>query len=164
MGLGILVAKTSTDYDKSADFSRYKTYSWLQVQASNDLWKQRITHAIDTQLSAKGWNKVPSGGDTSVSAFGSRQNQQTLQTFYDGMGGGWGWRGMGGMGMGTSTTTVENTPVGTLVVDIFDTQSKKLIWRGQASDTLSDKPEKNDQKVDKAAEELFKKFPPPSKG
>jgi len=37
--------------------------------------------------------------------------------------------------------------IGTLVVDLFDTPSKKLIWRGQASDVLSDKPEKNDKKL-----------------
>jgi hypothetical protein len=43
---------------------------------------------------------------------------------------------------------VENTPVGTLVVDVFDGQNKKLIWRGTATDVLSDKPEKNEKKLE----------------
>ena len=100
---------------------------------------------------------VPSGGDASVSAFGATKNKQTLDTFYDGFGGGWRWRGFGDMGM--STTTVENTPEGTLVVDIFDSQSKKLIWRGKATEALSTKPEKNAEKLDKTVADLFKKFP-----
>ena len=47
-----------------------------------------------------------------------------------------------------STTTSENVPVGTLVVDLFDTQSKKLIFRGTASDDLSDKADKNEKKME----------------
>lgn len=65
--------------------------------------------------------------------------------------------------MGESTTTVENTPVGTLIVDVFDGSTKKLIWRTTATETLSTKPEKNDQKLEKNVEEMFKKFPPKSK-
>jgi hypothetical protein len=113
-GACLLMAATSTDYDHSTDFGRYHTYSWLKVQASDSLWEGRIRQAVDSDLTAKGWSMVPSGGDASVSAFGATKNKQTLDTFYDGFGGGWRWRGFGDMGM--STTTVENTPEGTLVV------------------------------------------------
>ena len=65
------------------------------------------------------------------------KNQQTLDTFYDGFGGGWGWRRFGGGGFGDATTTTENYKVGTLVVDLFDANTKKLLWRGSPSDTLS---------------------------
>ena len=50
----------------------------------------------------------------------------------------------------------------TLVVDIFDAKSKQLMFRGQASDEISDKPEKNVKKVQKAADKMFKDFPPGS--
>ena len=46
----------------------------------------------------------------------------------------------------------------------FDTKTEKLIWRGTASDTLSSKPEKNEDKLDKSVSEMFKHFPPPPKG
>lgn len=100
---------------------------------------------------------MPSGGDAGVAAFGSTRTEKTLETFYNGLGGGWFWRGFG---PATATTYVENTPVGTLVVDIFDNQTKKLIWRGTATETLSSKPEKNDKKLEKAVEDMFKHFPP----
>jgi hypothetical protein len=63
-----------------------------------------------------------------------------------------------------ATTTVENIPVGTLVVDLFDGSTKKLIWRAHGSDTLSGKPEKNEKKLEKRVAELFEHFPPKSKG
>ena len=154
-------ADVSTDYDHHADFSRYHTYSWIGVKAGNSLWQDRIMQAVDGALSAKGWTKRESGGDAAVSAFGKTQEQDTLQTFYDGFPG-WGWRGWGG-GMGMATTTAVPQRVGTLNVDIFDGQTKQLVWRGSAENTLSSKPEQNDKKMEKSVDDMFKKFPP-SKG
>ena len=64
--------------------------------------------------------------------------------------------------MGTSSTTVSEYTVGTLVVDIFNAKSKQLLFRGTASDELSDKPEKNQKKLAKASDKMFKDFPPGS--
>lgn len=159
-GFGILMAEVKTDYDHSADFAAYHTFSWLKVDASNTLWTDRIKQAVGQQLSAKGWTEQPSGGDVSVAAMGRTRQEQTYNTFYDGLGGGWGWRRFGGIGMGEATTTVEDTPVGSLNVDLFDSRTRKLIWRGTSTETLSSKPEKNTEKLDKAVADMFKKFPP----
>jgi hypothetical protein len=59
-----------------------------------------------------------------------------------------------------ATTTVDDIPVGTVVVDIYDTNSRHLVWRGLAHEELSDKPEKDTQKLQKAVNKLFDKFPP----
>jgi len=133
----------------------------MAESGADPLWTDRIHQAIDNQLTAKGWTQVSQGGDASLTAFASNQKVPRLETFYDGFGGGWYWRGFGD---GMATTNVEYTPVGTLVVDVFDTPTKKLIWRGVASDALSDKPEKNEKKLEKAASEMFEHFPPPPKG
>ena len=162
-GACLLYAKVATDYDHAADFGRYHTYSWIKVQTEDPLWDSRIQAAIDSQLSAKGWQTVPSGGDTSLAAYGSAHNQRTLETWYNGFGGGWGWR-RGWGGPGYATTAVENTPVGNLMVDVFDSQSKKLVWRGSSSESLSGKPDKNEKKLEKDVAEMFKHFPPPAKG
>lgn len=50
-----------------------------------------------------------------------------------------------------------------LAVDIGDAKSHKLLWLGDARDTMSDNPEKNTKKINKALEKMFKKYPPPSK-
>jgi hypothetical protein len=164
--LSLFAVSISTDYDHSANFSQYKTYSWLKVQAGDSLWSDRLQQDIDAQLAAKGWTKVASNGSASITAFRATKEQPTLQTFYDGFGGGWGWRGrggMGGMGMGMSTTTTEDTKVGTIVVDIFDSQSKQLLWRGKESSDLGNNNEKNAKSLSKDPADLFKRFPPTQK-
>ncbi len=151
--------QVKTDYDRSANFGQYKTYSWQNVRTRDPLIVDRIKSAVNAALAAKGWMELPSGGGAAVMAIETTQKQQTLNTVYDGFGGGWRWRGFGGFG--EATTTVENYKVGTLVVDIFDANTKQLIWRGSASDTLSNNSDKNIKELDKGVDKMFKHFPPP---
>src|SRR6202166_2735642 len=123
--------QVKTDYDRSANFAQYKTYSWEQVKTKDALDVDRIKAAVNADLAAKGWTSVESGGDVSIVAIEITHNQQTLNTFYDGFGGGWGWRrfGAGGFGgLGEATTTTETYKVGTLIVDLFDAKTKQLLW------------------------------------
>src|SRR6202790_4974488 len=168
MGLTLLFAgkasaqQVKTDYDRNANFAQYKTYSWEHVKTQDPLDVDRIKTAVNGALAAKGWTQVDSGGDVSIVAVEITRNRQTLNTFYDGLGGGWGWRRFGGGGLGEATTTTETYKVGTVVVDLFDTKTKQLIWRGTTSDTLSNKSDKNIKNLDKGVEKMFKNFPPRS--
>ncbi len=140
----------------------------VKIQASNTLIEQRLHDAVTGQLNEKGLREVPSGGDLSVDAVGGMHTEQEYNTFYDGLGGGYGFgrfggRGWGGWG-GESTTSVQKVPVGTLRIDLYDGGSKQLVWRGLASDQLSDKADKNTKKLDKAVTKMFNKYPPKSKG
>ena len=165
VGIALLAATASyaqqvkTDYDRSTDFSQYKTYSWEKVQTQDPLWVERIEGAVNAALTAKGWTQVPSGGNVAIVAVEMTRNQQTLDTFYNGFGRGWRWGG----GFGDATTTVENYKVGTLVVDLFDANSKKLVWRGSSSDALSDKSDNNIKNLDKGVQKMFNHFPPEPK-
>src|SRR5258708_30508574 len=112
MGIMLLFAgklsaqDVKTDYDRKADFGKYKTYSWEQVKTKNPLDADRIKNDVNAVLAGKGWTQVNSGGDVSIVAMEITKNQQTLNTYYDGFGGGWGWRGFGG-GLGEATTTTD---------------------------------------------------------
>jgi hypothetical protein len=152
--------QVKTDYDHEANFGQYKTYSWEQVKTKDALDVDRIKSAVNAELAAKGWTQVDSGGDISIVAMEITREQQTLNTFYDGFGGGWGYRRFGGGGFGMATTTTDTYKVGTLVVDLFDTKTKKLLWRGSSSDTLSNNSNKNIKNLDKGVVKMFKKFPP----
>jgi Domain of unknown function (DUF4136) len=155
--------QVKTDYDRNADFNQYKTFSWENVHTENPLWVDRIKSAVNSALAAKGWTLVGSDGSISIMAMEMNQTHQTLNTYYDSFGGGWGWRGWGGGGFGDATTTTSTYRVGTLVVDLFDSKTKTLIWRGSASDTLSDKSDKNIKHLDKVVDKLFEHFPPSEK-
>ena len=145
-----------TDYDHHANFSQYHTYSWVKVKTSDPLWESRIQEAVDKDLQSKGWQRVDNGADVGLTAVGSARNEKEYQTFYDGMGG-WRWGGFG-----ETRTQVENYPVGALVLDMYDAHNKQLVWRGVATQSLSDKPEKNEQKLDKAVNKMLDHFPPKS--
>lgn len=149
-----------TDFDHDVDFRQFHTYSWSRVHTDNPLWEPRIQRAVDRELQSKGWRRLDSGGQVSISAVGAVHNQKEYTTFYSGMGG-WRW---GGFGQGQATTTVDNEKIGTLVVDLYDTGNKQLIWRGEARGTLSDNPQKNEKKLQKTVDKMFKKFPPEEGG
>jgi hypothetical protein len=150
--------QVKTDYDHNANFGQYKTYSWEKVQTRDPLLVDRIKDAVNGALTAKGWTQVDSGGDVSIVAMETSQSQQTLNTFYDGFGGGWRWGGFG-----DATTTTETYKVGTLVVDLFDSKTKNLIWRSSSSDTLSSNAGKNTKNLDKGVQKMFGHFPPEAK-
>jgi hypothetical protein len=147
-------AEVQTDYDHRVDFSKYKTYSWLKVDTPDTIWDSRVRDAINSELTKKGLNQVQADGDIGVVAVATTREKPTLETFYNDLGG-WYWQGFG-----EATTTVHTYKEGTLVVDLLDANTKKLIWRGSASDTLSNKAEKNTEKLDKAVNKMFSHFPP----
>jgi hypothetical protein len=154
LATAVLGIDVRTDFDHHVNFSGHKTYSRAKVDTPDPLWNDRVKDAVDRELTAKGWAEVASGGDVSVVAIGTTREKPTLRTFYDGFDG-WMWGGFA-----DATTYVDNYTVGTLVIDMFDTRTKKLIWRGSASDVLSGKPEKDEKKVDKAVGKMFEHFPP----
>src|ERR1039457_1085605 len=52
-----LFAKVIADYDHAVSFGKYHTYSWIGVNVQEPLWNDRVTKAIDNQLTAKGCAK-----------------------------------------------------------------------------------------------------------
>jgi len=142
------------DYDHSENFTHVKTYSWSKVSTANSLWDKRVEDSIDRELTAKGWTKVPSGGDVQLVAVEKTSVHQELDTYYDGFGG----RRFGRMG--ESTTSVDSYKVGTLVVSKLDSRSNRLVWRASASSDLSDNPSKDTKNLNKDVDKMFKQFPP----
>ena len=123
------------------NFAQYKTYSWEQVKTREPLGVDRIKNAVNAALAAKGWTRLESGGDVWIVAIerGCR------------------WRGFGAFGK--ATDTYEDR---TLTVDLFETKTKRLLWRGSSTDRLSNNSDKNIKNLDKGVKKLFKKFPPSS--
>ena len=162
---GAWAQDVKVDYDKAANFGAIKTFSIkLGTAWGNEISQKRVMDEFTQALTEKGWKVAPEGqADAQVVLHGASQTKRSLNTFYSGGMGGYGYRGWGGMGgMGTATTTESEYTVGTLVVDIFDATGKNLMWRGIAQDELSDKPEKNVKKLEKASDKMFKDFPPGS--
>ena len=167
----LAAANVSTDYDHNANFRSYHTFSFYKVQTSDPLYDQRIKDEVTADLTKAGMQMVASGGDVNITAIGGVKNEQEYNTFYDGLGGGgFGWggrgfgRGFGGGFGGDSQTTVQNIPVGTLMIDMYDAQTHQLVWRGRATDNVTDNSGKETKRVNKDIDKMFNGFPPKSKG
>lgn len=148
--------KVTTEFDKTYDFSQIKTFAVQVATSWNDpLSEQRVVGEVTAALTSKGWTAVDaSKANAMVLLHGATQEKKQLNTFYGGAGP-WGWRGMG-----VGEVTESDYTVGTLVVDIFDATSKKLLFRGTASDELSPNSGTNDKHVEKATNKMFYNFPP----
>jgi hypothetical protein len=162
------------NFDSSADFSKYKTYKWVDIKGSdhaNDLVQKQIMSAFDAQLAQKGLTKTDAdSADLYIgyqTAVGTEKQFTSFNTGW-GYGPGWyggGWYGGGGMSSSTTTGTTSTIYVGQLVLDMYDAQKKDLVWRGTASKTLDPKakPEKQQKNLAKAVAKLLKNYPPQKK-
>jgi len=153
--------KTNIDWDRQANFSQYHTYMWQKSpHPAKGFWDQRIIDAVDAQLQAKGLTKVDSNPDMWVVYSNSiHEQKQLVGTGYN-FGPYWGW---GGWGPQTTTYNTWVTKQGTLVVELSDAKQHELLWRGSATDTISDNSNKNIKTLDNAVSKLFKGYPPNSK-
>ena len=68
--------------------------------------------------------------------------------------------GFGPWGFGGGMATVQTYTEGSLIVDLYDATTRKMVWRGVATATVSSKPEKNAAKIDKSLMKMFERYPP----
>jgi hypothetical protein len=148
--------QTTTDYDRNVSFVNYRTFFMIKGASSgNPLLDQRVSDDVRAALTIKGWEEVPKGqGRATVVVHAATRMKHSYETFYDGWGG-WRWGGFG-----TARTYVDDYKVGSVVVDIFDAETKQLIWRGAASDALTGNAGKNASITRHAITKLFHHFPP----
>jgi len=148
---GAYAPNISTDADPSASFSAYKTYLWTMGTPSVELrGEQRIRSAVDAQLSAKRFRlATDETPDIYIATHVlTHDDPQVIAT-------GFGPWGSGG------TIDVKTLVQGTLVVDMYDATTKKMVWRGVATDTAGDKPSTNTSNINKALAQMFQHYPPP---
>jgi Domain of unknown function (DUF4136) len=162
------------NYDKSTDFSKFKTYKWVLIkdaQRPNDIVDKQIKSTIDSQLLVKGLTAVDNDDANLYLAYQTAVgSEKQFTSFSSGMGPGWGygpgWYGGGWYGAGGMSTTTGSTStiyVGQLVLDMYKPADKSLIWRGTVSKTLDPKakPDRQQKNLNKAISKLLKNYPPP---
>jgi hypothetical protein len=145
--------KVNVDSDPAAPFATYKTYAWTAgTPAPNALSEQRLHAAVDARLAGEGLAMNTTAPDVIVATHVTTKERQEL------IANGFGY-GPWGFGGGFGGATVETFVEGTLIVDLYDAKTKKMVWRGVATATASDKPTKNTEKMNKALGKMFEKFP-----
>ena len=153
--------KVVLDYAHEFDFQPVKTFQYVDTKDTNindSLMADRVVSAIKKTLRERGLSEVQDSADLVVTYHFSTQKNQSFTTTTTGMGRGGrgaGWGGWGGgVGMATSTTHVNTFTEGTLVIDAYDPEEEKLVWRGSGTVTLKSKPEKQIKQVDNVLKKL----------
>jgi uncharacterized protein DUF4136 len=161
--VAISVASAQTiniDYARGITFTRYHTYAWQNSShPAKGIWDQAITDAIDSELAARGLQKIVSHGDPDlwvVYSCGIREGNRVAGTGYV-FSPRWTWGQSFG---GTLRYGYFVMRQDTLVVEIVDADLKQLIWRGSSAFTITDNSEKHIPNAQRAVTKLFKHFPP----
>lgn len=178
--IGLLLAASAAlaqdvryNFDKNADFSKFKTYKWVALKDTakpNDLVNKQIMDTVDAELATKGLTKIDDDSANLYIGYQAGIGQEKQFTSYSsdwGYGGGWyrgGWYGGAG-GMSTTTGQTSTIYVGQLGLDMYDPANRSLVWRGLVSKTIDEKakPDKQQKNLAKAVKKLLKNYPPPVK-
>jgi hypothetical protein len=161
LGAAAFAQDVQFDYDRSANFSAYKTYQWVdyrEVPVGDQLLDRDIKRSVDAQLAGKGLRRVESGGDLVVGYQATISQEKQFDSL--GWGGGPFWGGP--WGWGNTRVTSSTIDIGKLSIGLFDPGTKQLVWRGSASKALDIKkdPDKNYRNLEKAMAKLFRNYPP----
>ena len=155
-----LAADVKTAVAQGVDLSQYKTYVFLPskfltkagVVEGDDRVQPMIAKSVKEQLAKKGFTEVSSGGDFEVVTWALSESIPQLEAVL--------FAPYGTIDWGTApiSTVGRYNRHGTLAVNLIDLKTNKSIWAGMVTRAL-DKPSRLDRDVDKAASDLFKKFP-----
>jgi len=168
-----------SDYDRSIPFGNYSTYRWSDdgstgisddILAKNPLIYKHIKAATDRALAAKGFVQKPSGAvDFTLSAHARVKERVIIEptfgfSYWNGYYHRWHRRGYGTVwyhpyGPYPSVSYYEE---GTLIIDIIDTRSDDIAWRGIARGILRDyhSSERMQRDIDEVVTKIMDRFPP----
>jgi hypothetical protein len=155
--------KTTAAFDERVDFSNYKTFAFDKEGARNPYVNALIVQAIERELTSRGLTKVDTDPDVKVVYLAATVPNLQVQNVpfyhvvnpaYSGM-------------VGSATMNMWDVTTGTLVVDLWDRKSDRVVFRGTITDVLQRAPSadlKADAKtvskpINKGVAKIFKKYP-----
>jgi hypothetical protein len=147
LAAAVYAQKVTTDSNPSAPFGSYGRFAWADgTPAPNPVVEQRVHAMVNAELA---WRGLTESNTPDLYVATHVVTQQHPQLIVNGFGGGPG-----------TAAAVETYAIGTLVVDLYDAHTRQIVWRGVAADSVSDRPEKNAQRISKALQKMFAKYPP----
>ena len=158
----------TTDYDRSAPFGKYKTYSLAppaKGQKLSPTSEAALRDSLRSELAARGISESTSGkADLAVVRHVFVQDKVSFQQYTDwgyGFGGGWPYGyGYYGMWAGAPRTYVDvnHYTQGTIILDFVDTRTGKLVFRGNGTAVVGG-PESNAAKIREAVKKIVAELP-----
>jgi hypothetical protein len=142
------------------DFSRYKTYRWLPsrgltktgIVEEDPVVAPLIAKSVKAELTKRGFTEVQEGADVEVATFALSESIPQVEALI--------FAPFEGANWGTSPllTVGRYNRQGSLAVNLIDPSTNKSVWAGIATRALG-KPSDLSRDIEKAAGDLFKKYP-----
>jgi hypothetical protein len=156
--------KVSSDFDKTAGFTSYKTYAFTPEALAlplDDINRNRLLAAVEKELAAKGFTKSDNP-DVLIDLNIKTQTQQTATATNSGGYYGRGYRYGYGGGFSTTTINYDTYTDGTLFIDMIDATKKQLVWQGRGTKTLDQdaSQQRREENINYAVKQIFVKYPP----
>lgn len=167
---GAALAETKSDFDRNFDFSRLRTWDFKAATripndpvAQNELWDRRIRAGLISHFTEVSFARVENGEPTFLvdyfmdlekryevpyieyGAFGRYESLYRYGRWYD-------WDPSYGH-VGVWTTPYTDS---TMIVDVIDSRTKHLVWRGYDTQTIDF--EKSEKSIHKSVENLTRRF------
>ena len=155
-------SKVQTAWDKNADFSKYRTYSWADRPVpTRPMLGLEIRADADEQLRMKGLTVDQDHPDLILNFYGSVDSIDSVPAsdpIYTASGG----TPLPGTTMWTNNSvgTVVSVPKGSLVIEMRDASTKHSVWRAIARGTLKQKSSELQKQVQSSIARMFQDFPP----
>jgi hypothetical protein len=137
----------AVEYDHGVDFSRYKTWSWQAgvPVPPEPVPDKRIREVISRNLAGRGLAGVASDATLLVRYYAARSTRIDLLPLDS---------------AAAPPTHIRYVETGSLVIDLLDAASGKVVWRGHATGALRYGPQEIAAQVDAAVAALLARFPP----
>lgn len=148
----------TTDVDKQADFSAYRTFDFgAQAETPTSIDGRRIEQGLAEQLEDKGLIKVNSGGDLYVHH--DIVEESELVSSGSSVSFGYGWNSFGVIT--SSPEKYKERKYGKLVVELVDAKANQVVWKGVSSRKLSESmsSEKRESLIEEEIAKMFENYP-----
>ena len=158
------------DYDRSADFSKYKTYNFLAEKGADgtefkSIAQQMIQDAAAREMEARGYVKAQDP-DLLLNFKGKLEEKTDIQStpapYYGPSFGYRGWYGApyGAYGYGATEVSTRRYNVGTLVMDVIDREKRQAVFQGGLEDVVTSKMMQDKQgTLTNAVAAIFSQYP-----
>jgi hypothetical protein len=156
--------KVNVDWDRTTDFSPYKTYKWEKIptpRTPSSEMENLIHQETEVQLEAKGLKKVEGDGPDLYVGYSITLGQPKQEAASTSSKTESAWQTGGAWSGDLASDKAERK--GTLRIEIADRRKNLLVWRGTVMAEVGDSVNDARAKVSKGISKAFAKFPPPPK-
>ncbi len=169
IGAGVLALTScatmnvSSQVQHGLDFSKYHTFDWgtpdaLPVSdprlAKDPFFQDHLEGAVEKALQAKGYRRATGSPDLLVHYHAAISERIDVDRTDRNRGYGY---------QGNPTVTTHTFEAGTIVIDIVDARTNRVVWRGWAQRDLAgilDNHDRLAKTIDEAVTRMLARFPP----